>query len=155
MSLALLLSVGAYSITAYALDPIISPQTTQSSVVIEVTLNGEDSPHVSYKPDPNDSNTITFTYTGDGEFIGWEFPNKVEGVDYEIIEDNGESITIKILNGFDDHTFDANAIDKRTTTSPAKKDRGSKSPKTGAASGLMLASIGVATLLIAKKKENN
>lgn len=155
LSLVILISVciGANTI-AFAKDPIISPETTQRQVVIEVTLNGEESSHTSYKPDPNDKNVITFTYTGDGELKGWEFPKEIEGVDYEIVSQDGNSITIRVLNGFDDDYLWANAIEKEPTNkNHAKKDESPKSPKTGATiSGLGIAGAGVAMLMIAKKK---
>lgn len=38
------------------------------------------------------------TYNGDGKLTGWEFPLLEEGKDYEIISQEGNSITIKLIN---------------------------------------------------------
>lgn len=40
----------------------------------------------------------TFTYESEGTIKGWEFPLLEEGKDYEIISQEGNSITIKLIN---------------------------------------------------------
>lgn len=158
LSIAMLFSVGMGTTVAMAKDPIISPETTAKTIIIKVTLNGETSHNTSYDRDKNNPNIITFTYTGSGQLVGWDFPDGEEGVDFEIISQEGNSITIKVLPNYKGERIWANAIDefsedetKQSTT--VKKDNGTKSPKTGATAGIGLAGAGLAILLATKKRK--
>lgn len=155
LSLALMITVFSVSMSAFAKNTLISPETTQKKVVIKVTLNGETSHNTSYKPDKNNSNIITFTYTGGGTLEGWDFPNELDGVDYVIISQDENSITVKVLDGFDDSMFWANAVDSYpdSTTNPAKRDDSHKSPNTGATTGIGVIVAGLGLLLASKKRD--
>lgn len=166
LALAMVFSVGMSTTTAMAKDPIISPETTVKNIVIKVTLNGETSNHTSFKPDPNNPNIITFTYTGDGILVGWEYIDGVEGVDYIILSQDENSITIQILPAYKGETIWMNAIDEypdESTTkddkkptdksTTVKKDDSTKSPNTGAATGLGIAGAGLAILIATRKKK--
>lgn len=152
LSVVMLVSVSALSINAFAV--VQSQQTTKSSSKVTVEVNGNTSKDVTYQTDPNDPATITFTYNGDGTLEGWEFDGMVEGVDYQVISEDGNSITIELLNGFDGD-IDANAL--VDTDSEGTKGNGKgKSPKTGAATatGLAAAGAGAAILLAMRKRED-
>ena len=154
LSVVMLVSVSAVTVSAFA--DVASQETTKTTSKITVEVNGSTSKDVTYKTDPDDPAKITFKYKGSGTLEGWEFDGMVEGVDYQIISEDGNSITIELLNGFDGD-IDANAIVKEKTTK--KSDEGSgkgKSPKTGAATatGLAAAGAGAAILLALRKKED-
>lgn len=152
LSVVMLVSVSALSINAFA--DVQSQQTTKSSSKVTVEVNGNTSKDVTYQTDPNDPATITFTYNGDGTLEGWEFDGMVEGVDYQVISEDGNSITIELLNGFNGD-IDANAL--VDTDSEGTKGNGKgKSPKTGAATatGLAAAGAGAAILLAMRKRED-
>lgn len=160
LSLIMAMSVcAACVIPVMAADTVLSPSDTTKRTTINVEVNGSTSNDVSYEKDPENDSEITFTYDGDGELIGWEFPGLEEGVDYEIISQDGNSITIRLL---DDELSDvtANAIvkyDGKTTKATTKKSDKSKSPATGAVtgSGLAVAGAGVAILAALKKKSDD
>ena len=79
-----------------------------------------------------------------------------EGVDYEIIREKGDSITILVSAEYDGEVI-ANAIVKEATTKETtKKNKKEKSPKTGAASlaGIAAMGAGAAILTALKKKED-
>ena len=40
-----------------------------------------------------------FTYSGKGTVVDWEFPNLIEGVNYEVLKKEGNSITLRLING--------------------------------------------------------
>lgn len=151
------------TIPAFAAKQVVSPQSTTHNRVINGTVNGSTSSDVTYTPDSSDPNKVTFNYNGNGDLIGWEFPGLVEGVDYEVVSRDGDSITIRILN--EDADVIANAVvedkdggDTTATTKkkPGKTDNGSTSPKTGAmtAAGIAVAGAGFAILAALKKDED-
>ena len=154
LSVVMLVSVSAVTFSAFA--DVESQETTKTSSKVTVEVNGNTSKDVTYKTDPDDPATITFTYTGDGTLEGWEFDGMVEGVDYEIVSTDGNSITIRLLNDYDGD-ITANAIVKDTTTKKSSEGSGKgKSPKTGAATatGLAAAGAGAAILLALRKRED-
>lgn len=154
LSLVMLLSVSVASINAFAAVGSIESTTKQNKIILEV--NGKTSTDVSYERDPEDPRKITFTYDGDGELIGWEFPGMEEGVDYEIISEKGNNITILVSEDYEGDVI-ANAIVKEETTGETtKKGDKEKSPKTGAASAAGIAAMGAgaAILTALKKKED-
>ena len=152
LSVVMLVSVSALSINAFA--DVQSQQTTKSSSKVTVEVNGNTSKDVTYQTDPNDPATITFTYNGDGTLEGWEFDGMVEGVDYQVISEDGNSITIELLNGFEGD-IDANALVDKDSEGTKGNGKG-KSPKTGAATatGLAAAGAGAAILLAMRKRED-
>jgi uncharacterized protein (UPF0333 family) len=152
LSVVMLVSVSALSINAFA--DVQSQQTTKSSSKVTVEVNGNTSKDVTYQTDPNDPATITFTYNGDGTLEGWEFDGMVEGVDYQVISEDGNSITIELLNGFEGD-IDANALVDSDSEGTKGNGKG-KSPKTGAATatGLAAAGAGAAILLAMRKRED-
>ena len=150
LAIAMLVSVTAISITAFGVVDSIESTTKKNPITVEV--NGNETNDVTYEEDDDDPSQITFTYTGDGELQGWEFPGMVEGQDYEIISEDGNSITIRIINGYDGPIV-ANAIVKDTTTGKKGNEK-KKSPRTGAgaATAVVAAGVGLAVLALAKKK---
>ncbi|MBQ9531870.1 MAG: hypothetical protein IJR70_07330 [Eubacterium sp.] len=154
LSVVMLVSVSAVAVNAFA--DVQSQETTKTSTKITVEVNGNTTKDVTYKTDPDDPAKITFTYTGSGTLDGWEFEGMVEGTDYEIVSQDGNSITIRLLNGYDDEVT-ANAIVKEKSTKKSSEGSGKgKSPKTGAATatGLAAAGAGAAILLALRKKED-
>lgn len=155
--LSMIMAISVMTMASIPAMAAVSPQTTTSSKVINGQVNGSTSAEVTYTPDSNDPNKVTFSYNGTGDFDHWEFPGLTEGVDYEIISEDGNPITIKILNP--DADIVANAIVKGESTTkkkPGKKDNGSTSPKTGAmtAAGIAVAGAGFAILAALKKDED-
>mgnify|MGYP002135164704 CR=1 FL=1 len=82
-----------------------------------------------------------------------------EGIDNSDVAEDGNTITIQLINGYEGDVI-GNAIVKfqgETTTKKApRKDKKSRSPKTGAtmATGLALAGAGAAVLAAMKKKQD-
>ena len=130
-------------------------QTTGYST-IKVEVNGKPSPDVTYDVDKSNSNKVSFKYDGDGELLGWEFPNMTEGKDYTIISEEGNTITILVSEDYEG-IVTANAIVKQAGSNSTKPNKNSKSPKTGAvtATGLGLTGAGAALLLALKKKDED
>ena len=160
LSVVMLVSVSAAAVNVFA--DVESQETTKTSSKVTVEVNGNTSKDVTYQSDPDDPATITFTYNGDGSLEGWEFDGMVEGVDYEIVSEDGDSITIRLLNDYDGD-ITANAIvdegeetTKATTTKKSSDSGKGKSPKTGAATatGLAAAGAGAAILLALRKRED-
>ncbi len=153
LSVVMLVSVGAVSVSAFA--AVESQETTKTSSKITVEVNGNTTKDVSYKTDPDDPAKITFTYDGKGTLEGWDFEGLVEGVDYQIVSEDGNSITIELLNGFDGDIV-ANALVKDAGKGSGKGSGKGKSPKTGAATatGLAAAGAGAAILLALRKRED-
>lgn len=157
LSVMMVFSVFAVSATtAMAAVGSIESTTKQNTIIVQV--NGQTTTDVVYEKDPSDPNRITFTYTGDGELEGWEF-NITAGQEYKVISEDGDSITIELINGYDGEVI-ANAIikteDGETTKKSVNPNGGDKSPKTGVATatGLAVAGAGVAILTALKKKND-
>lgn len=150
----------AVSVMAMATIPAMaanSPQSTTHNRVIKGEVNGSTSPDVIYSPDANDPSKIDITYTGEGDVDGWEFPGLTPGVDYDILSEDGNTITIILYN--DTVDVIANALVSglgEQDTKPNKQDNGSTSPNTGAmtAAGIAVAGAGVAILAALKKNED-
>lgn len=156
--LSMIMAVSVATMATIPAMAAVSPQTTTHARVINGEVNGSSSSDVTYTPDSSDPNKLTFTYDGDLELDHWEFPGLTAGTDYEILSEDGNSITILILN--DNADVLANAIVKGAPTTkkakPGKKDNGSTSPKTGAvtAAGIAVAGAGFAILAALKKDED-
>ena len=167
LSLVMLISVGAISVNAFA--TVGSVEETKGAISIVTEVNGKPSDDVTHATDPDEPRKITFTYTGDGELIGWEFPGMIEGTDYTIISEDGNTIAILVDDNYAGEVI-ANAIvndeeeeeeedttKKETTTKETTvKSESTKSPKTGAAAsaGLLAMGAGAAILTALKKKED-
>lgn len=133
-----------------------SIETTTKASSTEGRVNGKVSNDVTYERDPDDPNKITFTYIGEGDITGWEFPGMTEGVDYNIISQVDNSITIMIINGYDGDIIGDAQVDFEGETTTKKASTGkSTSPDTGAlaATGLAAAGVGAAILAIIKKND--
>lgn len=154
LSVVMLLSVSTAAVSVFAADNVNSIESTTKGNKITVEVNGNESNDVTYEKDPTDPTKITFTYTGDGELEGWEFPGMTEGVDYKIISEEGDSITIQIINGYDGPIV-ANAIVKEETTKKKKSNEKKKSPKTGAATVSVAAAAGVGVAMLAALKRKS
>ena len=152
LSLVMLVSASALTINAFA--EVQSPSSVTPGSKITVEVNGNTSKDVTYKADPDDPAIITFTYTGTGTLDGWAFNGMVEGVDYQVVSKDGNSITIELLNGYNSD-IDANALVDKDSEGTKGNGKG-KSPKTGAAAatGLAAAGAGAAILLALKKRED-
>lgn len=153
-------------IPAMAAKSVASPGKTTQTVEVNVEVNGSTTNDVIYDKDNDDPSVITFTYTGDGDITGWEFPGMELGVDYNIISesDDHKTITIQLIKDEDgNYVYDGVVTAKAIvddTTAPTKqntnKDKDSTSPKTGAvsAAGIAIAGAGVAILTALKKKKD-
>ena len=154
LSLVMLVSASALTVNAFAV--VGSQETTKSTnSKITVEVNGNTTKDVTYTESP-DGSEITFTYEGSGTLEGWEFDGLIEGVDYIIVSEDGNSITIQLIRDIDGD-INANAIVTEETTKKSSKGSGkNKSPKTGAATatGLAAAGAGAAILLAMRKRED-
>lgn len=160
LSVVMLISVGVLSVTAFAAD-VASPgkdDTTDKITGISVQVNGKTSKDITVDRDGT-SRVITFTYDGDGNLVGWEFPGMTEGKDYTIVEEKDNYITIEVSEDYEGEVI-ANAIiedeeEETTKKSSTKKNKGGTSPKTGvsAAAGIAAMGAGAAVLTALKKKE--
>lgn len=153
-------ALGATSMMAFAAsNTVASPEHTTRDNDKIGQVNGKVSDDVDYEVDPTDPTKISFTYTGNGDFQNWQFPGMTEGKDYKVISVDGKTITIQLINGYEGDVI-GNAIvnfEGETTTKKApRKDKKSRSPKTGAtmATGLALAGAGAAVLAAMKKKQD-
>lgn len=159
LSALMLISVATASVIPAMAKTYGSPASTGVTRSIAVSVNGKGSNDITYKVDSSDKDKITFTYNGDGDLTGWEFGGLVEGVDYEIIAQDGNSITIKLDASVSDVKANAIVDEGTSTTKPgetttAKKDNGGTSPNTGASlAGVAAAGAGVAMLLALKKRD--
>lgn len=152
LSVVIMASVCAVSVVPAMAQTVGSQQTTTKKTTISVEVNGSSTTDVTYKKDSNDPSVITFTYKGDGELTGWDFGGLTEGIDYEIVSQNGNKITIKLLTNVN---VVANAKVKGASTKPNKGDNGNTSPNTGATiAGVAVAGAGVAMLAALKKKND-
>ncbi|MGN0531774.1 MAG: hypothetical protein ACI4IN_03150 [Eubacterium sp.] len=165
MSMIIAASVCSMAVLPVMAKTVASPSDIEQEITIKVQVNNSDTKEVVYD---RDSDQITFTYTGDGNITGWEFPGMVLGVDYEIVaeSDDHKSITIELLkdeegNYIYDGVVTARAlVEDEASTEPSKpstdnKDKDSTSPKTGAvsAAGIAVAGAGVAILAALKKRD--
>ena len=153
LSVVMLVTLSVSAVSVFAEDNVLSPESTTKSNKITVEVNGNESNDVTYEKDPTDPTKITFTYTGDGELEGWEFPGMTEGVDYKIISEDGDSITIQLLNGYDGPVI-ANAIVKDDSGKKKSNDK-KKSPRTGAAAVSVAAAAGVGVAMLAALKRKS
>lgn len=165
LSLVMAISVGAMATIPAMAKDVVSPHSTTKAVDISTKVNGSTSKDITFNRDKDDENVITFTYNGNGNLTGWEFPGMKEGKDYVVTSEEGNSITIELINGYDGKVV-ANALvdngsDETTTktseSTTKKTDKKSTSPKTGAvsAAGIAVAGAGVAMLAALKKKSSD
>lgn len=150
LALVMVIAVGAASMVAFA-DNVVSPTKKPEPTVI-TQVNGKPSKAVTYTKDSEDPYVYTFTYTGTGKLVGWEFP----GIKYKVLKREGNSITIELL---EEPTGDiiANALVEEAAPTPAPTpDNNQKSPQTGAAfAGVAAMGAGAAILAISKKRKND
>ena len=165
LSLVMLFSVGAISVNAFA--AVGSVEETKGAIEIVTEVNGKPSDDITHATDPDEPRKMTFTYKGDGELIGWEFPGMVEGTDYTIVSEDGNAITILVADAYageviasaivNEEEEEEETTKKETTTKATTvKSESTKSPKTGAAAsaGLLAMGAGAAILTALKKKED-
>lgn len=137
-----------------------SIETTTKTILIEVTVDGEESVHGKYHTTDNPEEKgyeveIEFTYDGDAPLKYWEVPGLTEGEDYVIVSQEGNKIVIGIIDEDVDYIL-ANAVtgDTKSSTS-AKVNTDRKSPNTGAgafAVALSAAGAGASVLCALRKK---
>lgn len=170
LSAVMLISAGAISampVMAAVSSPGSSEVTTKPAVDTEpviITVNSGKSSDVTYT---KEDYKYTFSYSGKGEVIDWEFPNMVEGVDFSVLSmsDDNTKIVIELTESGKQKQLVANAVVKNSTASKedgevdendtASKDNSNTSPATGAAmAGIAMAGTGVALLAISKKRKD-
>jgi cytochrome c oxidase assembly protein Cox11 len=153
-------AVSASTMVAMAAT-VNSYESTTKASTISGMVNGQTSSDITYEVDPENPNKITFTYNGEGDISGWEFPGMTEGVDYDVLDEDGNTITIELINGYDGDVT-ANVIvdengESTTSAKTTKKSTTGKStsPNTGAvtAAGVAVAGVGVAILAAVKKND--
>jgi len=150
LALVMAIAVSAASMAVFAEDVVSPTKKPEPTVVTQV--NGKPSKAVTYTKDSDDPYVYTFTYTGTGKLIGWEFPGMTEGKDYKITKRDGNSITIELLH-YPDGDVIANAIVEEGTAAPSSDK---KSPKTGAVlAGVAAMGAGAAILALSKKRKND
>ena len=159
LSLVMVFAASAVAVPAMAEVGSVET-TTQPTIVPTVEVNGKTTTEVTVEQDPNDPNVFTFTYTGDGTLEGWEFKNMKKGVMYVVLSEDGNKITIKLINGYTG-PVEVNALvsedeAEEEETKAAKKNKKATSPNTGAmsAAGIAAAGAGVAVLAALKKKND-
>ena len=170
LSAVMLISAGAISampVMAAVSSPGSSEVTTKPAVDTEpvvITVNSGKSSDVTYT---KEDYKYTFSYSGKGEVIDWEFPNMVEGVDFSVLSmsDDNTKIVIELTESGKQKQLVANAVVKNSTASKedgevdendaASKDNSNTSPATGAAmAGIAMAGTGVAMLAVSRKKKD-
>lgn len=155
LSVMMIFAVGMGTTCVAMAETVKSPGSIDVTRPVRVEVNGNTSKDVTYDVDETNPLKFTFTYDGDGKLIGWEFPNMIEGVDYEITVEEGNVITIVVYDSYEG-TVVANAIveEKETTTKKPNKNDEPTSPETGVftATGLGVAGAGAAILVALKKK---
>lgn len=150
----------ANTICTYAAGYVGSIETTARDIIIEVTVDNEESIHGIYETVDNPQDRgyeveVEFNYTGDRPLEYWEVPGLIEGVDYVIVSQEGTKIKIGILDPEIDYIW-ANAVTgERPQTSTAEKDTGRKSPNTGVGVAFALTAFGTGALALAVKKRKN
>jgi len=157
----------AFAVPAMAAINVYSP--IGESIVHEANdpvVNKKPSTHVKGQQVSNGSNQITYTYTGDGNFKGWELVDKdgnsiplsSNSAAYKIISNNGKTLTIEILDWSYFESPDGYTVSAvvEGASGAGNKNDSSKSPSTGAAS-IALASVAAAgagaAILALKKKD--
>lgn len=163
LSLVMAISVGAMATIPAMAKDVVSPHSTTKAVDISTKVNGSTSKDITFNRDKDDENVITFTYNGKGNLTGWEFPGMKEGKDYVVTSEEGNSITIELINGYDGKVVANALVDNGSETTKGNKettkktDKKSTSPKTGAvsAAGIAVAGAGVAMLAALKKKSSD
>ncbi len=178
LSAVMLISAGAITAMPVMAATVSSPGgsevTTKPASETEpviITVNSNSSADTAYS---KDGSKYTFNYTGDKDVVRWEFPNMIEGTDYNIIStsDDMTQIVIELTESGKQKQVVANAVVKGEKTSKddtdvddeddddsdnssTKKDSSSTSPATGAAmAGIAMAGTGVAMLALSKKKKD-
>lgn len=171
LSAVMLVSAGTVAAMPVMAAPVVSPGSSEvttnpavDSEPVVITVNSGKSKEVGYT---KDNYKYTFSYSGKGEVIDWEFPNMVEGVDFSVLsmsKDNSK-IVIELTESGKQKQLVANAVVKDSNASKedgevddsdaASKDNSNTSPATGAAmAGIAMAGAGVAMLAISKKKKD-
>ena len=148
------------TLCAYSADYVGSIETTARDIIIEVTVDNENSIHGIFETVDNPQDRgyeveVEFNYTGDRPLEYWEVPGLIEGVDYVIVSQEGTTIKIGILDPDIDYIW-ANAVTGEAPKKPsAEKDTGRKSPNTGVGVAFALTAVGAGALALAAKKRKN
>lgn len=156
LSMLMAASVMTISVAPAMAKTYSSQETTTAARKITTQVNGKGSNDITYKVDENDKDKITFTYTGDGDLTGWDFGDLVEGTDYTIISEDGNTIVVQLDSSVGGVTVSADVDGLSADEDPSvKPDDTNKSPKTGASlAGVAVAGAGLAMLLGLKKKDD-
>lgn len=171
--LSAIMAVSALVVTAmpaFAAGTVKSPTaTTAASKKPTLEVNGKvTTTDINYTPDADNSNKITFVYTGDGILVGWEENLEelglVEGTDYTVTYNEDGSLTIDFISDaaidfWNNGEVAVNAlVEFENETTTGKSNGSNKSPTTGAAASAVAASValagaGFAVLAASKKKD--
>lgn len=159
LSVMMVLSLGALSVMPVMAATVSSEEPVNPGIV-SGQVNGQNSNDVTFVISPANPMEYTFTYGGNYEFLGWEF-NGLETGDYNVVSENGKTITIQLTASGANKSFVANAKvnvpttpTTPTTPSTGDKDTSGKSPSTGVAiGGIAVAGAGVAMLAALKKRD--
>jgi len=157
----------AFAVPAMAAINVFSP--VGEVIVHEVnnpTVNNKSSNTVKGSQVSNGSNQVSFIYTGDGDFQGWELVDKngnkiplsENDPAYKIIKNDGKQLIIEIIDWslFESPDgYTVNAVVKGDSASGTKNES-SKSPSTGAASVAFasIAAAGAGASILALKKKD-
>jgi ABC-type oligopeptide transport system substrate-binding subunit len=146
---------------------VLSPGGRVDHVVNDPLVNNRKSNQVSGHAVTPGENVITFTYSGDGDFKGWQIVDKNGNIinisendpSYRIVSQDGKTLTIEVLDWSKWESPDGYTVTAVTAggTTDGDKDSGNKSPGTGAVSvafaSMAAAGAGVAILGLTKKRD--
>ncbi len=167
--LTLIVALAMVFSVSYAV-PVVAMAKTVESPTAPVNFKPADpiynnGGNVTITQDPDDQYKITITIDpNSGYSIGDVKIPGVEGVDYNIISEDGGVYVIEVLNPsvFEEQGIETVFKSKNggTTTvkKPIKHDNGSNAPKTGAVNPMLasfaVAGAGIAAVAVLKKKNN-
>lgn len=167
--LAVMMTVSVFAVTAVPAMAAMSPTGTTaapSNPKLEVN-GGTTTTDITFTPDSNDSNKITFEYVGEGTLTGWENNMAAlgfaEGTDYTVVENSDGSLTITFISNdaqdaYETGKLTVNALVEDAPAKTTEKNNANKSPNTGIATSVIAGSVavagaGLAVLSATKKKD--
>lgn len=167
--LAVMMTVSVFAVSAVPAMAAMSPTaSTAAPSAPKLEVNGsETTTEITYTPDKNDSNKITFEYVGEGTLTGWEENMAAlgfaEGTDYTVVENSDGTFTITLISDGAKDAYETgkvvvNALVKDAPAKTTDKNGSNKSPNTGIATSVIAGSVAVAgaglAVLSATKKRD-
>lgn len=107
------------AVPAFAADSDFPEPNWGNIQDISVYVNGEYDPNYVETVYDQESDAHTFTYIGSGKLTGWEFPWSVEGTDYELISESGNSVTLRFINEYHGIPYVNVLVDFGTDSAPS------------------------------------